>query len=64
MQLGALLGVEMTLDAVIDKSHQACCNYNTTKQVSKQPDTAAWVLCTHSEMSDVALRMLSSVMRM
>jgi hypothetical protein len=29
MQLSALLGVEAPLDAIINKRHQASCNYDT-----------------------------------
>jgi hypothetical protein len=30
VQLGALLGMEATLDAIIHEGHEACCNDNTT----------------------------------
>jgi hypothetical protein len=62
VQLSTLLVVELALDAVVHEGHEASCNDNTVAKVSWEH--VVYRRCTHSDMSVLAFRMLSSVMRM
>jgi hypothetical protein len=62
VHLGILLVMELALDAVVHERHEASCNDNTVANVSWEHVVCH--RCTHSDMSVLAFKMLSSVMRM